>query len=62
MSRRKIEDMTVNRTEGVVAALDYLGLNEDKTPVVGRTGHAIPKRKADRLKSLIAAVRLRFSI
>ena len=62
MSRSKVEDMTVNRTKGVVAALDYLGLNKSKIPVIGRTCHTIPKRKADRLKSLIAAVRLRFSI
>ena len=62
MRRSKVEDMTVNRTEGVLAALDYLGLNEDKIPVIGRTCHTIPKRKADRLKSLIAALKLRFSI
>ena len=47
MKKRK-DCHEVNRTPGVLAALDYLGLDFGSLPVVGRTNEAIPKRKADR--------------
>lgn len=59
MKKRK-DCHEVNRAPGVLAALDYLGLDFGSLPVVGRTNEAIPKRKADRWKSLVAAIRLRF--
>jgi hypothetical protein len=53
--------MPPDRTKGILAALDYLGFDFGSLPVVGRTNEAIPKRKADRWKSIVAAIRLRFS-
>ncbi len=58
---RKVTFMPPDRTKGILAALDYLGFDFGSLPVVGRTNEAIPKRKADRWKSIVAAIRLRFS-
>jgi hypothetical protein len=57
----KVDYMQIDRTKGVLAALDYLGLAVDPIPVVGRTTHSFPKRRIDKIKSMIAAIKLRFS-
>jgi hypothetical protein len=53
--------MNVDRTPGVIAALDYLGIDVGTMPVIGRTNHPFPKRKPDNWKSIIAALKIRFS-
>jgi hypothetical protein len=53
--------MKIDRTPGVIAALDYLGIDVGTMPVIGRTNHPFPKRKPDSWKSIIAAFKLRFS-
>ena len=57
----KVDYMQIDRTKGVLAALDYLGMGFDPIPVVGRTTHKFPKRRIDKIKSMIAAIKLRFS-
>ena len=53
--------MNVDRTPGILAALDYLGIDVGTIRVIGRTNHAVPRRKPDRWKSIVAAFKLRFS-
>lgn len=53
--------MDIDRTIGMLAALDYLGLDFGHTPVIGRTNHEFPKRKPRRWESIVAAFKLRFS-
>lgn len=63
MIRSNIEsriDMNPDRTPGILAALDYLGIDVGTIRVIGRTNHAVPKRQPDRWKSIVAAFKLRF--
>lgn len=53
--------MNPDRTPGILAALDYLGIDVGTIRVIGRTSHTIPKRKPNRWKSIVAALKLRFS-
>lgn len=53
--------MNIDRTPGVLAALDYLGIDVGTISVIGRTNHSFPRRKPDRWKSIVAALKLRFS-
>ena len=50
----------VDRTVGILAALDYLGLDFGHTPVIGRTTDKFPKRKPRRWASLATAVKMRY--
>ena len=50
----------VNRVPGILAALDYLGLDFGHTPVIGRTADKFPKRKPRRWASLATAVKMRY--
>ena len=50
----------VDRTIGVLAALDYLGLDFGHTPVIGRTTDKFPKRRPRRWASLATAVKMRY--
>ena len=51
--------MDIDRTIGMLAALDYLGLDFGHTPVIGRTNHEFPKRKPRHWASLATAMKLR---
>jgi hypothetical protein len=53
--------MNIDRTPGILAALDYLGIDVGTIRVIGRTNHSLPRRKPDRWKSIVAALKLRFS-
>lgn len=57
----RVDYMHVDRTKGVLAALDYLGIDVGTTRVIGRTNHTVPKRQPDRWKSIVAAFKIRFS-
>ena len=50
----------VDRTVGILAALDYLGLDFGHTPVIGRTTDKFPKRKPRHWASLATAVKMRY--
>lgn len=49
----------VDRTIGVLAALDYLGFDFGHTPVIGRTIDKFPKRRPRHWASLATAMKLR---
>lgn len=49
----------VNRTEGILAALDYLGFDFGYSPFIGKAQHKFPRRKPRRLASLIVAMKMR---
>lgn len=52
--------MNIDRTPGILAALDYLGLSFGHLPVIGRTNHKFPKRKPRRAVSAWIALKMRF--
>ena len=60
-SKNGMLETSPDRTPGILAALDYLGIDVGTIRVIGRTNHAVPKRKPDRWKSIVAAFKLRFS-
>ena len=53
--------MNIDRTPGILAALDYLNIDVGTIRVIGRTNHRFPRRKPNRWKSIVAAFKLRFS-
>lgn len=58
--KRRTTMSDVDRTIGVLAALDYLGLDFGHTPVIGRTTDKFPKRRPRRWASLATAVKMRY--
>lgn len=50
--------MKPDRTIGILAALDYLGLSPDPLPVIGRATYLPRRRKTRQVLSRIASVAL----